>query len=193
MFKLIAIIDESHIIKEGLSALLRNGNVCQRIGSLENLKDWQVAFKNNEPDIVITNPAFFPKGERSRLKTMYHISDKPIFVGLVYQYFDRDTLAQFDETIYITDPADTILNKLLNLKRKNNDTTKILTVREKDILKLLLQGLSNKEVAGRLVISTHTVIAHRKNIIEKTGIRSLSGLAIYALLNNICDMEQISK
>ena len=193
MFKLIAIIDESHIIKEGLSALLRNGNVCQRIGSLENLKDWQVAFKNNEPDIVITNPAFFPKGEGSRLKTMYHISDKPIFVGLVYQYFDRDMLAQFDETIYITDPADTILNKLLNLKRKNNDTTKILTVREKDILKLLLQGLSNKEVAGRLVISTHTVITHRKNIIEKTGIRSLSGLAIYALLNNICDMEQISK
>ncbi|MDR0814116.1 MAG: hypothetical protein LBN37_00020 [Bacteroidales bacterium] len=46
-------------------------------------------------------------------------------------------------------------------------------------------------MATKLVISVHTAIAHRKNIIEKTGIRSLPGLAVYAILNNISDMEDI--
>ena len=191
MFKLIAVIDESHIIREGMAALLRNNNICQRIGSLEELKEWRLAFKDIEPDMVIINPNLWPKGESKKLKAKYHISDKPIFVGIIYQFCDRETLAQFDETIYITDSDETILNKLRNLKKQNGETTKLLTAREKDVLKLLLQGFSNKEAANKLIISTHTVIAHRKNIIEKTGIRSLSGLAMYALLNNISDMEQI--
>ena len=101
----------------------------------------------------------------------------------------------FDETIYITDSDEAIINKLRHTQKHSNDNSEnpVLTVREKDVLRLLLQGYSNKEVADKLVISTHTVIAHRKNIVEKTGIRSLPGLAVYAILNNISDIEQISK
>ncbi|GHU89316.1 hypothetical protein FACS1894155_06040 [Bacteroidia bacterium] len=60
-------------------------------------------------------------------------------------------------------------------------------------MRLLLRGQSNKEVADHLSISPHTVVSHRKNIIEKTGIRSLSGLAVYAILNNIADMEDLKQ
>ena len=194
MFKLIAIIEKSRIIREGISTVLREGNICQRIGSLEDLNEWQLAFKDSEPEIIIINPELWHKNDIKRLK-IKESHGKPIVVGIIYQYCDREKLGLFDETIYITDTDETIINKLRHLHKQDNDTAKTLslTIREKDVLKLLLQGFSNKEVADKLSISTHTVIAHRKNIVEKTGIRSLPGLAVYALLNNISDIEEISK
>ena len=64
-----------------------------------------------------------------------------------------------------------------------------LTEREIDVLRLLLAGNSNKEVADKLNISTHTVISHRKNITAKTSIKSLAGLTIYALQNGIIEVK----
>ncbi len=60
-----------------------------------------------------------------------------------------------------------------------------LSQREKEVLKLLVAGKINKEIADELCISINTVITHRKNITSKTGIKSLSGLSLYALLNGI--------
>jgi regulator of cell morphogenesis and NO signaling len=64
-----------------------------------------------------------------------------------------------------------------------------LSEREIDVLRLLLEGHSNKEVADKLHISTHTVISHRKNITAKTSIKSLAGLTIYALQNGIIEVK----
>ena len=50
---------------------------------------------------------------------------------------------------------------------------------------LVAKGLANKEIADRLTISVHTVISHRKNISHKTGIKSVAGLTVYALLHNL--------
>lgn len=63
-----------------------------------------------------------------------------------------------------------------------------LSEREIDVLRLLLDGYSNKEVADKLFISTHTVISHRKNISAKTSIKSLAGLTIYAIQNGIIEV-----
>lgn len=62
-----------------------------------------------------------------------------------------------------------------------------LTAREKDVLKLVALGNANKEIAEKLFISVHTVISHRKNITEKLGIKSISGLTVYAIMNKIID------
>ena len=64
-----------------------------------------------------------------------------------------------------------------------------LSLREIHVLRLLLEGCSNKEVADKLHISTHTVISHRKNITAKTSIKSLAGLTIYALKNGIIEVK----
>ena|SRR6056297_669351 len=66
-----------------------------------------------------------------------------------------------------------------------------LTDREIEVLKLLAMGNSNKEIAAKLYISTHTVISHRKNISEKLSIRSASGLTVYAVLNNYIDTSNL--
>ena len=57
-----------------------------------------------------------------------------------------------------------------------------LSDREAEVLTLVAQGLSSKEVAARLNISINTVNTHRKSITRKTGIKSVAGLAVYAML-----------
>lgn len=84
-----------------------------------------------------------------------------------------------------------ILKKSENLQT-DNDRSGELTIREKDVLRLVALGHSNKDIADQLFISIHTVISHRKNITEKLGIKSISGLTVYAILNKIIDTDTIN-
>jgi len=67
-----------------------------------------------------------------------------------------------------------------------------LTPREKTILRQVSMGFTNKQIAEQLFLSAHTVITHRKNISGKLGIKSVSGLTIYAIVNNIITIEEVT-
>jgi regulator of cell morphogenesis and NO signaling len=64
-----------------------------------------------------------------------------------------------------------------------------LSDREKEILVSVAKGMLNKEIADQYNISIHTVISHRKNITRKTGIKTVAGLTVYALLNNLIEIQ----
>ncbi len=64
-----------------------------------------------------------------------------------------------------------------------------LTEREQQVLAALARGLSNKEIADKLHISTHTVISHRKNVIRKTGFKTAQGLTFFALHNGLISQD----
>ena len=66
-----------------------------------------------------------------------------------------------------------------------------LSAREIEVLVLLTKGLINKEIADKLNIGLTTVITHRKNITEKLGIKSISGLTIYAVMNGYVEADRI--
>ncbi len=66
-----------------------------------------------------------------------------------------------------------------------------LSAREIEVLILITKGLINKEIADKLNISLTTVISHRKNITEKLGIKSVSGLTIYAVMNGYVEADSI--
>ena len=66
-----------------------------------------------------------------------------------------------------------------------------LSAREKEILVCVARGMLNKEIADACNISIYTVITHRKNITRKTGIKTVAGLTVYALLNNLIDLNTI--
>ena len=66
-----------------------------------------------------------------------------------------------------------------------------LSAREIEVLVLITKGLINKEIADKLNISLTTVITHRKNIVEKLGIKSVSGLTIYAVMHGYIDADGI--
>ena len=86
------------------------------------------------------------------------------------------------------------VNELLNSfgTKSDNQTASELTKYEIDVLQLDVKGLANKEVTDKLCISIHTVISHRKDISEKTGVKSASGLTMYAVLKNIIDIGEIT-
>jgi DNA-binding NarL/FixJ family response regulator len=194
MFRLVTIIEKSKIIREGLSSLLRTHSMCQRLICLKSFEECPSVFNASCPELIFINPDQLKESPK-KTRSKYHLDTKILFVGIIYGYCHKEVLDSFDETIYITDSEEVILNKLKNLHKQRNQTysssSERLTDREKDVLKLLIQGFSNKEVADKLTISPHTDITHRKNIIEKTGIRSLAGLAVYAILNNIAEIGDI--
>ena len=66
-----------------------------------------------------------------------------------------------------------------------------LSAREIEVLILITKGLINKEIADNLNISLTTVISHRKNITEKLGIKSVSGLTVYAVMNGYIEADRI--
>jgi len=109
-------------------------------------------------------------------------SEKPVISNTFINIHDKGT--------FIVNQVNELLN---SFGTKNNDIfISELTRREIDVLKLVAKGFANKEVADKLSISIHTVISHRKNISEKTGIKSASGLTMYAVLKKIIDIDDIS-
>lgn len=75
---------------------------------------------------------------------------------------------------------------------QNNPDLFILSPREKTIVRHVSLGYTNKQIAEELFLSVHTVITHRKNIAHKLGIKSVSGLTVYAIVNNIITIEELS-
>lgn len=73
----------------------------------------------------------------------------------------------------------------------NKQEAESLSDREKEILVCVAKGMLNKEIADHCNISVYTVITHRKNITRKTGIKTVAGLTVYALLNNLIDLNTI--
>ena len=61
----------------------------------------------------------------------------------------------------------------------------------REIVVCIVKGMSNKQIADTLCISTHTVITHRRNIVAKLQIHSPAGLTIYAIVNKLVDLSEI--
>ena len=102
-------------------------------------------------------------------------------------------------SLCINQPESQLAKSLLMLLQRGHGqqhrpqpaATKVLSDREIEVLSLIVQGLINKEIADRLNIGLTTVITHRKNIMEKLGVRSVSALTIYAVMNGYVDINSI--
>ena len=107
-------------------------------------------------------------------------------------------------TLNIHLPQDKLVNGIMALRSSGHDgaqrpassypqhdTEHDLSPREIEVLILITKGLINKEIADKLSISLTTVISHRKNITEKLGIKSASGLAVYAVMHGYIEADSI--
>ncbi|MBQ6189598.1 MAG: hemerythrin domain-containing protein [Bacteroidaceae bacterium] len=68
----------------------------------------------------------------------------------------------------------------------------VLSEREREVIRLVAMGLSNKEIAERMFIAVNTVMTHRRNISRKLDIHSAAGLTIYAIVNGIINVEEVA-
>lgn len=115
-------------------------------------------------------------------------------IALVTISLDHSWLVPYCGVIEINDTRSKIIDKMSefvkNDKQKKNEDVE-LSKRETDVLIAIAKGMMNKEIADQMNLSVHTVISHRKNITRKTGIKSVSGLTVYALLNNLINENEL--
>lgn len=114
---------------------------------------------------------------------------------------EKDLLAHFEVESRLFVPAVEMLERKQSHQTADEDMgeetqgetspIKLLGEREKEILKCVAKGLSNKEIADELCISVHTVTTHRRNICAKLDIHSAAGLTIFAILHNLVRIDEI--
>jgi DNA-binding NarL/FixJ family response regulator len=165
--------------------------VVLRIDSPERLSEKIVA---TDANMLVVNPSLLGYEGKDFLlklsKEYPHVS----LVALVTSCLEHSSLAPYGGIIDIYDSKQKIVGKLNewvndNNPKKNDDVE--LSKRETDVLVAVAKGMMNKEIADQMNISIHTVISHRKNITRKTGIKSVSGLTVYALLNNLINEDEL--
>lgn len=113
-------------------------------------------------------------------------------IGIETSQVVKDKDSHFDDVLSINDSLETIIQKLHEyVSELSNIKSAIrLSLRETEVLKMVANGFSNKQIADKLFISIHTVITHRKNITSRLGIKSIPGLTLYAALNNLVDFQR---
>lgn len=192
----ILIYENSDILFEGLSCIISNSPKKFKITRIANMSDILTIEIQEEPKIFIINPQLIVNKEKEFLsaKKMYPDS---CWIALLYSFIDPQLTSFFGKNINVNDSLNNIINLLIRSAQEitnhsNGPEFEQLSERETDVLKEIVAGYSNKEIADRLNISIHTVISHRKNISQKTGIKSQAGLTIYAISNKIVNIDDFS-
>ena len=137
-------------------------------------------------EIVVSNMAFF---NQHRMKTIVLTTQN-----------DPSTWLNGFHNICANQEEDTLVRQFLALVQHAHAhgrnlppvaRPKLLSDREVEVLSLIVRGYINKEIAEQLNISITTVISHRKNIMAKLGVRSVSALTIYAVMHGYVDISDI--
>lgn len=194
----IIIVDPSPMLSAGLAQCfddIKQVSVVSQLDSMDRLEEKLASYN---PEILIINPLMVSYDANETFQKLLRDFPNIIPVALVSSFVGKNILKQFKELIDMTDNKQKVVSKIFNLlsdsdvSQEKSESIE-LSNREIDVLVALAKGLTNKEISDQLFISVHTVITHRKNIIRKTGIKSVSGLTVYALLNNLVDESEIYK
>ena len=105
----------------------------------------------------------------------------------------QDVASVISADIFIINPLLTGSNPRLYLPNLPYETKLLALCHSPYDPIFLKEGMTNKEIAGQLYLSTHTVITHRRNISKKLQIHSPSGLTIYAIMNKLVELEDIKQ
>ena len=192
----IAIADPSVIVLNGLAALLRDLPEYEVVLQSDDMHTVMTRLRILRPDVLIINPVMIDHSKRRMVRSLFEEFADMRVVALVSAFFENSILRQYQGVIEITDDLQRIkstLNQVV-VQRNNDDAdvdSSVLSDREKDVLICLAKGQKNNEIAENLNISASTVITHRKNIVRKTGIKSVSALTVYAILNNLLERKDI--
>ena len=191
----IAIMEPSKIIFEGLQTIICHSSLDCRVSRMERIEELTEMMEQNPVEILIANPMQFVNLEKEVKKLRKHYPTLAI-AGIDFGIIHRQSmLTDISFTLY--DTPEQIIQSLHKLQEKSRQSEQEreeddnLSPREMEVLTCLVNGMLNKEIADQLHISVHTVVRHRKNITLKTGIRSQSGLTIYAISKKIVSIEDI--
>ena len=195
-YKKVLLIMPSRIIARGIEAVLSELGEFRVEGILSDLSHASEArLRNMDADVIMIDPVVFDYVSRMNVRSRISEYSAAAVVAFKSIPMDEEQLNQYDGVVDLYDDPVTVVRKLrdsLSSREEAPDSEEYdLSVREREILVCVAKGMLNKEIADFYNISIHTVITHRKNITRKTGIKTVAGLTVYALLNNLIDPGSI--
>lgn len=191
----IAIIDSNTLSVLGLKQLLQNVLPIMTVDTFGSFAELESSHPDSyvhyfvSMDILLSNRQFF-------------IDRKRKTIALTLSLSDTAQLSDF-HSLHINQSEQALVRSLLMLQQHAHPhghnlppmpqvlQQKILTDREIEVMSLIVQGFINKEIADQLNIGLSTVITHRKNIMDKLGMKSVSALTIYAVMHGYVDINKI--
>ena len=191
----IAIVDSNTLASLGLKQLLLNVMPIMTVDTFGSFSELESSNPDTyfhyfvAMDIVLRNRTFFTTRKRKTIVLTLSLNDSA-------------QLSDF-HSLFINQPEHELVRALLTLQQHAHGDgrnmppmpqilqQKILSDREIEVMSLIVQGYINKEIADRLNIGLSTVITHRKNIMEKLGMKSVSALTIYAVMHGYVDINNI--
>jgi len=211
----IILVDDHQMFRDGVKSVLNDEENIDIIGEVGASEDLFELLKLQKPDLIITDISLpgisgieiakyisenYP--EIKILILSMHSNEefitKALSVG-ANGYLPKDTsmneLLDAINTIYKgenyfnKDISNTILKSIINKSKDVKGNDKCLTKREKEVIALVVEGLSNKEIAEKLFISVRTVDSHKNNIMQKLNLKSSVELVKYAIKNNLARLD----
>lgn len=190
----VAIVEPSPIVAEGLASMLASCDDMEVVSVSRSLRSWVEYGAMRKADVVVVGSQLLCALTQPLRVAVEELQGVTV-VMLSTTVCDEEVLRWVDGVVNIYDDGQALARKLrvaLDKDATNQySDSHDLSERERDVLILVAKGMANKEIADRLNISIHTVMSHRKNITHKTGIKSVAGLTVYALLNNLLDQSDV--
>ncbi len=209
----VFIVDDHDIFRQGVKMLLSNTGKIEVIEEASNGKEFIEKLNLITPDIVLMDIAMpemdgieatrMAKEKKPDLNilalTMF--GDEKYYYqllqygikGFVLKSAGISELMNAIEAVAIGNNyfSNELLLKLIHFVKTSNSTNEcsLLTKREIEVLELIACGLSNEEIAEKLHISNTTVRTHRSNLLQKTGCKNTASLVMYAIKNNLIQVD----
>jgi len=187
---MIVIATPSFIIRKGLADIIKELHPGKKIVGIGFAEELNKLHEQGNISVLLVSSEILSNLNFSLYRDIQLIK----LIDSRPEYMDTDH--KNSELLFLDDSETSILHvlkrnlALMDKNSPNNKTESVLSDRELDIVREVARGNTNKEIADNLFISTHTVITHRKNITRKLGIKTVSGLTVYALLNKLIKMGE---
>ncbi len=202
----VLLVDDHRILLDGLKFLIQNQPGVDEVDTANTVEEALAKVRSAIPDLIISDISIPEIGGIAFAQKVKKLSPqvKLIFLSMHEEpYRVKEALSTGAEGYVLKKAAheellkairevseggmyfSSEIQKILIQRMRFPEDERILTDREKEVLSLIFEEFSNKEIGEKLSISERTVETHRKNIYQKTKTNTLVGLLKFALENNL--------
>lgn len=213
----VAIADDHHIFRDGLAFLLNKEPLVELVGEAPDGRRLVQIVRDLNPDIILTDlrmpemdgiaaiKSIIEKNKDAKIIALSTFDSDTMVIealeagamGYIVKNADRGEIMEAIRMVYTGSPyyCKTTSNRLIRLIAKSEFNpykktgVKLFSDKEKEVIRMICEEKTSKEIAEKLFLSVRTVEGQRVKILEKMNVKTTAGIAIYAIKNGLYFME----